>query len=232
MKQIGNFLAGICGCLFVLSGLIAVILFNIDQKAFSPETYKAAFKEQGLYVTAPAIFTDMIYSSLEGSGNISLLSSVLNKDEMRFVISSLLPPNELEALMDSTFDSFFNFLNGETDSVSISLVLIKQHFVNGGGVQAFRQILLMKPECTPEQVLQMGFGFLSSNPTLMMCKPPDEIMNLITPLIETQLQGIASNFPDQLTLAGSDQAGLVEFRTRLTRVRAAMRITPVIPLFF
>jgi hypothetical protein len=232
MKQIGNFLAGICACLFVLSGLIAVILFNIDQKAFSPETYKAAFKEQGLYVTAPAIFTDMIYSSLEGSGNISLLSSVLNKDEMRFVISSLLPPNELEALMDSTFDSFFNFLNGETDSVSISLVLIKQHFVNEGGVQVFRQILLMKPECTPEQVLQMGFGFLSSNPTLMMCKPPDEIMNLITPLIETQLQGIASNFPDQLTLAGSDQAGLVEFRTRLTRVRAAMRITPVIPLFF
>ena len=80
--------------------------------------------------------------------------------------------------------------------------------------------------------MQMGFGFLSSNTTLMMCKPPDEVMNLVTPLIQTQLQVIASNFPDQLTLTGSDQAGLVEFRTRLNKVRAAMRITPAIPVFF
>lgn len=232
MKQIGSFLAAISAGLFIVSGLLAMILFNIDQKAFSPATYKAAFKEQGLYAAAPTIFTDMIYSYAENSGNASMLLSLLNKDQMNYVISSLLPPSELEVLMDGVFDSFFSFLNGETDSISIPLVSIKQHIVSEGGVQAFRQILLRQPECTPDQILQMGLGFLSSNATLMMCKPPDEVMDLVTPLIQTQLQVVASNFPDQLTLEGSDQAGLIEFRARLTRVRAVMRITPVIPLFF
>ena len=232
MKQIGNFLAGICAVIFVFSAVIAITLFNIDQKAFSPETYKAAFKEQGLYAASPSIFTDMIYSSVENSSNASILLSVLNKDQMRFVIASLLPPNELEALMDGAFDSFFNFLNGQTDSISISLISIKQHIVSEGGVQVFTQILRTQPDCTPEQLLQMGAGLLSSNATLMMCNPPDEVMNLVTPLIQTQLQVIASNFPDQLTLTGSDQAGLIEFRTRLGRVRAAMRITPAIPVVF
>jgi hypothetical protein len=232
MKQIGSFLATLSAGLFILSGLMAITLFNIDQKAFSPETYKAAFKEQGLYAAGPTIFTDMIYSSVEDSGNASMLLSLINKDQMSFVISSLLPPNELEALMDGVFDSFFSFLNDETDSISIPLVSIKQHIVSEGGVQVFTQILRMQPECTPEQILQMGFGFLSSSATLMMCKPPDEVMNLVTPLIQTQLQVIASNFPDQLAIAGSDLAGLIEFRTRLNKVRAVMRITPVIPLFF
>jgi hypothetical protein len=174
----------------------------------------------------------MIYSYVEDSNNASVLLTLLSKDQMRFVISSLLPPNELETLMDGTFDSFFNFLNGETDSISISLVSIKQHVVSEGGVQAFTQLLQMQPECTAEQILQMGFGFLGSNPTLMMCKPPDDVMNLVTPLIQTQLQSIASNFPDQLTLAGSDQAGLVEFRTRFNKVRAVMRLTPAFPIVF
>ena len=115
IKQIGNFIATICAGLFVISGLIAITLFNIDQKAFAPETYKIAFKEQGLYAAAPTIFTDMIYASVEDSNNASVLLTLLNKDQMGFVISSLLPPNELETLMDGVFDSFFNFLNGETD---------------------------------------------------------------------------------------------------------------------
>ncbi|HKJ38939.1 MAG TPA: hypothetical protein VJ972_09200, partial [Anaerolineales bacterium] len=127
--------------------------------------------------------------------------------------------------------SFFQFLNGETDTITISLILIKQHIVSEGGTQAFLQVMLAQPECTAEQALQIALGFLSTGEGLIFCRPPQEALGLVTPVIEASLQSMALNVPDEMTLTGSDQAGLIEFRTRLEQVRAIMKLTPVIPLF-
>lgn len=231
MNTIGKILAGICAFFFVLSSVIAITFFNIEQKAFSPETYKAAFKEQGLFNVAPAIFTDMILSSMEDSGQAALLLSVLDKGELELVISSLLPPDELETLISETFDSFFEYLNGDTDTITISLLPIKKHMVSEGGTQAFTQVMLAQPECTAEQALQIALGFLSSGESLIFCRPPQEALGLVIPIIESSLQSLASNIPDYLTLTGTDQLGLSYFRTRLDKVRAIMKLTLVIPLF-
>ena len=230
VKQIGQFLAGICALIFVISGVIAIVFFNIEQKAFSPETYKTAFKEQGLYNTAPAIFTDLIISSMDNTAQLQLLLSVLDRNELQLVISSLLPPDEIETLLNNAFDSFFDYLNSNTDNISISLISFKQHLVSEGGVQAFTQILLAQPECTAEQALQIALGFLSSGEGLIFCRPPQEAIGFVTPIIETQLQLTAQNIPDTITLADDSQPGLFEFRSRLDRVRAAMRLTPAFPL--
>ena len=230
MKQIGKLLAGVCAVIFVISGVIAIVFFNIEQKAFSPETYKIAFKEKGLYNTAPAIFTDLIISSMGNTNQPSLLLTVLDRNELQLVISSLFPPDEFELLMNDAFDSFFDYLNGDTDSISISLVSIKQHLVGEGGAQAFTQIMLAQPECTPEQALQIALGFLSSGEGLIFCRPPQEAIGFVTPIIETQLQLTAQNIPDTLILADNSQPGLAEFRSRLDGVRAAMLLTPAFPL--
>lgn len=231
MKTIGNIFAGICAIFFVISAVTAITLFNIERNTFSPEIYKAAFKEQGLYEAAPAIFTDMMLSSLEDTGGDSLLLSVLNKSELGLVISSVIPPNELEALMNEVFDSFFAYINGETDTISISLFSVKQHIASEGGTQAFTQIMLAQPECTAEQALQIALGFFSSGEGLLFCRPPQEVLGLVTPIIESQLQSLSSNVPDNLTLAGNDQLGLSEFRMKTDKVRAIMKLTIVIPLF-
>jgi len=231
MKAIGNGLAGICAFLFVISSVTALTFFNIEQKAFSVETYKTAFKDQGLYDSAPAIFTDLILSSIEDSGQAALLSSILDKGELELVISSLLPPDEFEDLMNKAIDSFIAYLNGDTNTITISLLSFKQHLASEGGTQAFTQIMLAQPECTAEQALQIALGFLSSGEGLIFCRPPQEALGLVTPIIESSLQLLSSNFPDDFTFTGNDQLGLSEFRTQLNKVRAIMKLTIVIPLF-
>ena len=231
MKTIGNFLAAICAFFFVLSSVAAITFFNIEQKAFSSETYKAAFKEQGLYNAAPAIFTDMILSSMQDSGDAALLLSILDKGELELVISTLIPPDELETLIGEAFDSFFEYINGSADTITISLLPIKQHLVSEGGTQAFTQIMLAQPECTAEQALQIALGFLSTGDGLIFCRPPQEVLGLVTPIIETSLQSISSTIPDDVILTGNDQPGLSDFRTRLNKARTIMEITPIIPLF-
>lgn len=228
MKTFGKVLAGICAVLFVISAVAAITFFNIEQKAFTSETYKTAFKEQGLYENAPAIFADILMTSATEQGQMSVLLSVLNRDELELVISSLLPPEQLEALIGETFDSFFAYINRDADSVTVNLLPIKRNLVGQGGVRAFTQVMLAQPDCTLEQALSILSGGFSLENGL--CNPPQEVLAAITPLIETQLQLMTLNFPDKLTLAGGRQAGLSDFRTQLGRVRAIMQLTPAIPL--
>jgi len=230
MRTIGKTLAGICAILFVISGVTAIMFFNIERKAFSSETYKTAFKEQGLYNDAPAIFTDILLTSATDPGQMSGLLSVLNRDELELVISSLLPPEQLEALIGDTFDSFFDYLNGEVESITVNLVSIKQSLAGEGGVNAFTQIMLAQPDCTLEQAFSMAMGGFSMENGLVLCKPPQEVIAMVTPLIQSQLQIMASNFPDEMTLAGDRQTGLSDFRSRLDKVRAVMQLTTAIPL--
>jgi hypothetical protein len=214
----------------VISGVMAILFFNIEQKAFSPEPYKVAFQEQGLYKNAPAIITDMVLGSAKDSKLAHPLLTLLSRDELQSVITELLPPDQLESLMDETIGGFFNYLNGSADSVTINLLPFKRSLVGDGGVRAFTQILLAQPDCTLEQVLTIMTGFFSNQSGLVLCKPPQEAMALVTPLIQTQLQFLAQNFPDNLTLAGSVQSGLFKFRSRLYRVRALMQLMPLVPL--
>jgi len=232
MKSLGKALAGVCAVLLVISGVAAITFFNIEQKAFSSETYKTAFKEQGLFENAPSIFADMLLTSASDSGQMSVLLSLLNRNDLELVISSLIPPEQLEVLIGETFDSFFDYIDGNTDSVTVNLLPVKQNLAGEGGVQAFTQIMLAQPDCTLEQVFAMVTGGFSAEEGLLLCKPPQDVMAVITPLIQTQLQLIVSNFPDELTLVGDGQASLSEFRSRLKKVRAIMQLTPVIPVLF
>ena len=230
MKFIGNTIAGICAIIFVFSAVIALTFFNIERKAFSSDVYKDAFKEQGLYNTAPAIFTDLLLSSMEEAGYAPVMLAILDKNELTLVISALLPPGELESILNDAFDAFFSYLNNNADTISISLVSFKQHLASEGGVQAFTQIMLAQPECTPEQALQIALGFLSTGEGLIFCRPPQEAIGLVTPIIEVQLQQVANGLPNELTLSANNMAGISEFRAPLDMVRAVMRLTPAFPL--
>lgn len=232
MKTIGKTLAGICAFFFVLSSVIAIILFNIERKSFTAETYKQAFREQGVYESAPSVFADVIISSTKDPNGISPITSLLSKDNLTFVISSLLPPDEMEQLLNAVFESFFAYLNGETDSISIPLLSFKQYASSGAAGQALTEIIRVQPECTADQLWQMGMNLLSPNPMLILCNPPEHLTNLVLPFFQTQLVAITSNLPDEVIISGDSQPGLPEFRERLDEVRAAMRITLAIPILF
>jgi len=53
LQTLGKFIAGICAVLFIITGVMALVLFNIERKAFSSTTYKQAFENQNLYARMP-----------------------------------------------------------------------------------------------------------------------------------------------------------------------------------
>ncbi len=231
MRDLQKIIAWVCASLFVVSGVTALLLFNIERRAFSAETYKQAFDKQGLYVRMPAIMAETIYTSTTQDVNPDPFLKVLTRTDWEASIASILPPDELKIISNNALDSVFDYLNNKTDSASISLILLKARIAGPQGVETVLRILSAQPDCTLEQLMQMGLGFLSGE--VILCKPPEEMMGLVTPLIETQLQVITRSIPDEVTLIFSEESNATDDpRIHLNTVRTVMKWTPIFPFIF
>jgi hypothetical protein len=232
MQTLGKFLAAVCAISFVVSGVMALLLFNIERKAFSSETYKQAFERQNLYERMPAILAAALSTSIAEGGNADTLLSGFSTEDWEASIVSLLPPEELRALADDILDSTFDYINGETNSAVVSLAPLKRQLTGASSVQAVTQLLRSQPDCTAEQLMQIAFGFLAGG-EMLLCNPPAEALGLMTPLIEMQLQVMMSAFPDQVTLISNAQSGTPDDpRIGLNTARILMKISPIFPLGF
>ena len=232
MNTLGKVLAGICAALFVITGAAALLLFNIERRAFSADTYKQAFENQGLYEQMPGILSHaLVNSPAEAEGAEGLLRSI-DAGGWESILAFLIPPEELKALGDDALDSIFDYLNGKTDSAAVSLLPFKRHLVSPAGVEAVLGIMRSQPDCTLEQVVQMTLGAIGGN-ELVLCNPPEDVVGILTPLIEAQLQFLTITFPDKLTLISDEKSGTPDDpRLGLNRARALMKLTPLFPLFF
>ena len=232
MQTFGKFLAGVCAVLFIITGVLALLFFNVERKAFSSATYKQAFEEENLYERMPQVLAIALSTSIAEKERASAFLKLLTTDQWRTTISSILPPEELKTLTNEMLDSTFDYLNGKTDSIVISLLPFKNQMTTSGGMEAIKQILRAQPNCTPEQLMQMAVQAFTGG-DLILCNPPEEALGLVTPLIETQLQIIAAAFPDEITLISVNSGdSSADPRSKLNKIRLAMQITPFFPLVF
>jgi hypothetical protein len=231
VQTLGKFLAAICAVLFIISGVLVLILFNIEQKAFSSATYKKAFEDQRLYERTPEILAAALSTSIAPhQGALPFLNTVRVEDWQN-IISFLLPPEDLKALSDNALDSTFDYLNRKTDTATVSLLPVKSRLVGESGMNVVLQILHLQPECTVEQLTQMALGFLGGQ--IALCNPPPEAIQLMTPLIQSQLQGLVSVFPNEVTFIADPRSGTPDDpRWKLSTVRSVITLTPILPALF
>ncbi|HEX6271275.1 MAG TPA: hypothetical protein VFZ43_13640 [Anaerolineales bacterium] len=232
MRTLGNFIAGVCAIFFIITGVLALLFFNIERKAFSAETYKQAFESQQLYDRMPGILADVLTTAIAQNAQASTYLKSFSVQDWESAISVLVPPEELKVLANSTLDSIFNYLNGRTNSAVISLLPFKSHLAGPTGMQAVLQLLRSQPACTVDQILQMTFALLGGG-DLIFCNPPPEAVEVVRPLIEGQLQFMIISFPNEITLISTEHSGTPEDpRLNLRITRAVMQVTPLFPMVF
>ena len=218
-------LAAICAALFVLAGVPVLLMFNIERMAFSSATYKQAFENQRLYERMPALVAATLTTTLAQNGALPPFLKELTAEEWQATIASLLPPEELRAMTDQTLDSTFDYLNSRSNSVVVSLLPVKARLAGDGGVIVVREFLRTQPDCTLEQLAQMGLGLLSGN--IALCNPPDEAMGFFAPFIQSQIQAITATFPDQIALVPGVESGTAsDPRLTLQWIRSGIVFSP------
>lgn len=231
MKLIQKILAWVCAVAFAVTGVMALLLFNIEWNAFSPKIYKQAFVRQNLYERMPNVLANALHTFVAQDVNADPYLKALTVEDWEIIISDLLPPEEIKSLSDDVVDSVLNYLNNRSDTVSISLLPLKAHLAGPQGVEVIRRILNAQPDCTPEQLLQIGLGFFSGNVTL--CDPPEKMIGFFTPLIASQLQAMSAVIPNEITLTPIAESGTTDDpRVKLNNIRLIMKISPVFPVLF
>lgn len=231
MRSLGQLFGAVCAVLFVISAVLALLLFNIEAQAFSSRTYKQAFENQRLYERMPQILATTLATYISQNGGMMPFLQLLTVEDWQSNIVLLLPPEELKAMADQALDATFDYVNGKTNSVVISLAPVKTHLAGEAGTELVMQILRRQPPCTTEQLTQMALGAFGGQITL--CNPPEQAVGLMLPLIQSQMQSVISIFPNELTLVSPLISGTaIDPRARLNTVRSLVRFTPLIPVLF
>lgn len=222
-------IAVFCSVLFVVTAVAAILFFNFDRRAFTPETYQRAFAREDFYNKIPNLMAQAIVSSDADTSGLPLVMRGMSVEAWENFIRGLLPPDMLKTMGDDVLDSTFAYLNLESERVQVDLRPLKASMASDTGAQAALYLMSALPPCTVEQIARISFEILS-NGQVELCNPPAEILPLITPVIQGQLQFAASIIPDELTLAAAPPQN--DPRQGLQAIRFLMRLSPILPIAF
>jgi hypothetical protein len=222
-KPLGIFLA----VLFVLTAVPALVFFNFDQRAFTPQTYQKAFARSDFYNKLPAAMAESMLAGTTDTSQLPVVMQGMSQQAWEGYFRAMLPQQILQAMSDEALNSVFAYLNHETDSVQVTLVPLKTNMAGDAGVQAVFGLLATQPPCTIEQLAQAAMNLLNSN-EIQFCNPPAELIPMLTPVIQGQMQAATMAIPDKLTLLSAPLQN--DPRDKLQTVRLGMQLSPLLPL--
>jgi len=104
LRFLANLLAFLCAALFVVTGVLALLLFNLERRAFDPATYKQALTREKIYQRMPTILA--VSLSAPGSydrceTNLIACGAENRSAETRACMEATMGPEQYRALVDS-----------------------------------------------------------------------------------------------------------------------------------
>ncbi len=210
--------------LIVASAVPALILFNVQGRAFEAATYERALDRTDFYQQFPAVLADLVQQNL-GTGAPAFLQRITS-DQWQAVMATLLPEEQLQSMAQDAITQGFAFLNGETQQPVISLSPLKQSLAGPAGMQAALYILQAQPPCTAQQIGKMLYSLGNE-----ICNPPQELVDVVRPVLQAELQSVAASLPDQVALgSGTTDPQLQSVLKDVQLGRFLMRTSPLLPL--
>ncbi len=210
--------------LIVASAVPALILFNVEGHAFEAVTYERALDHTDFYQQFPIVLADLVQQNL-GTGAPAFLQRITS-DQWQAIMATLLPEQQLQSMAKDAITQGFAFLNGEAPQPVISLSPLKESLGGPAGMQAALFILQAQPPCTAEQAAKMLYSLGNE-----ICNPPQELVDLVRPVLQAELQSVAASLPDHVALgSGPTDLQLQSALKDLRLGRLLMRISPLLPL--
>jgi hypothetical protein len=206
LTGVAKFLTILFSILFVITAVLSLLLYNTGQHLFNPRLYKNALTNQNDYERLPGIISMMLttgQTSLDGiAGGMGMppFMSNLQASDLENIITTLLPPSDLQAMTEKTIDGLFAYLNGESDSVTISLVGLKARLAGPPGTQAIQRLILFQPPCTLEELAQISGEIGSDSAGMVLCNPGEDLNNIVLPKVQEQLNAVITTIPDHATI--------------------------------
>ena len=209
--------------LFVITALIALLVFNVERQAFNPATYERALVNENFYRQVPALMGNVLSKNLGASA--PPFAKQMSATEWKTLIEALLPPEQLRVMTEDAITQFFAYINGEIQTPYLSFAPLKQNLASSNGLNAALTIIKSRPNCTAAQLANMIASFGQE-----LCNPPAEMLDLAGPFIQAQLDTVSAAIPERVSMVNTNTATQHSTMQTLKVLRLVMQLSPLIPL--
>jgi hypothetical protein len=228
LAALAHFFAIACAIAFTITLVAALMLVNAENRLFRSQTYKHALETTALYERLPALIAQqLVDNSAPTPGYLKYLTVA----DWENLIATLVTPQQARQISEQTLDQLFDYIDEKSDSVTISLLPIKEDLARHS-TQAVKQVLQAQPDCSIEQLATLTMELM--NPGQgggnIWCNPPSEIMPVLDPLIGGLFQAQIVALPDNVPVLTKEQGK--DILPRLALARLIMRLSPLVPLAF
>ena len=229
--------------LFVLITSLVLLLFNAERSLLNAGTYKHALAENEIYQQLPSLTQDNMdaikafLSDQAGiaSEDLDFMNNLTDQD-WQTLLTRLLPPDETRGTVENMLDQVFAFINGETDTASLSLVALKAHFNGQAGKDLTQYLLSLQPPCTDEQMAEIHSENIGLTGQLVFCNPSQPDLAFLASQWQALLVYTTSGIPDEIAILqpASEPSGTdLPANNRLASLNTArmlIRFSPLLPL--
>jgi hypothetical protein len=194
-------LAIIDGALLSIVLIIGIFWVPFIKVILQPDAYKQAFVDQGLYNVFPGLVSEYLSgnSSNELLGvSLNQITSNLNPETVNQFMLGLIPSEWFQNQVDTNLTSLFAFINGKTENAQffLDLVPIKDKL---GSDESIKKLIVLLPSCTFSDLSKL-LSMVGGEGSLPLCRFPDEVMNIVYPLVQPYLLNMISSLPNQIPL--------------------------------
>lgn len=182
--------------------------------------------------------TPPIQPGENGANQMSFLSN-MSTEQWQELFLLLLPPEDLQPMTESTLDQIFAYVNGETETATVSLVDLKARLADPDLVLF---LLNAQPPCTEEQLIQIqSADFGEEGNPIPLCAASGANLDIFLSVARGQLDQAVSQIPDQATIIKPPSATDSTVGTgplgknpheALQMVNIAINLSPLLPLAF
>lgn len=232
LNGVFKFIAAVCAILFVFAAGVALIFFNAEKRLFNESLYAQALEKQNFYQRFPAIAAETLASAPQEGESLSAVRSMLTivpAEQWEAALRALLPTEVSKPMTEEALASIFAYLDGESETASVSLAGFKARMNDPASAQALVEILRTQPDCTLDQLAEMTFSAIAGNPKLIFCNPSEDALGLMQPLIQSGLANASAGVPDVVTLISEENVSGQDALESLRAARSLMRLSPVVP---
>jgi hypothetical protein len=193
------------------------------------QSIQPCIAQYGTETTAPT-------GGAENAGGPPSFIKNLKPKDIASIISIIMPPAEIQKMIESVLDQTFAFLNGNISQAKLSLTKLKEDLTGKPGQDAINYLINTQSPCTPEQLAAMLGG--GGEDGMVLCAPPPDIIAMILPELQNQLKSAVAQIPDEvIILPPQDQPELTNAGpfgndpvTTIRTVRFWLRLSPLLPL--
>jgi hypothetical protein len=193
--------------------MLTLFGFAADRYLFNPQPYIGALENYRFPQLFPRLLAELIVQTEPPSdpstapGEIAKPANqiqYLGIDDYEIILSGLMPQEWIDAQMRGVVTQVFDILNlhPRQSGLRISLTEVKNQLAGPRSDEIALRMIDSWPACSLEWAAQVAIlaatqGGLQGFPT---CRPPDEFIGLIQPVVRGTLNALSASLPDQIDL--------------------------------